>query len=108
MGVKMKRIDVVSVDQYDADFPASNLVKTIAWLSAKLAEIPEEHRENATCEIGSVSSWEDRHYACIEIAYSRPATKEEAESAARELHAAKMAHEAEERLQFERLKAKFG
>jgi hypothetical protein len=40
--------------------------------------IPEDYRDQARCEIDSVSSWGDSHYAQISVSYYRPETWEEA------------------------------
>ena len=77
----MIRVTVFDGEQYDPGWPTSSfktpLVDVIAWFQGCLAEVPEQYRETAYCEIDSVSGFEGGHLAQIEIAYSRPETDEE-------------------------------
>lgn len=57
---------------YDA-----KLTEVVAWLNAKLLEIPEQYRDEAYCEISSESGYEGDHYPSIEITYARPETDAE-------------------------------
>ena len=75
------KINVCDVEQYDGGWPTRNtpslLVDVIAWFSNKLAEIPEQYRADARCEIDAVSGYEGESYAHIEISYERPETDKE-------------------------------
>lgn len=83
------------------------LDEVIASLVAIRESIPEPYRGEATCEITSVTDF-DYHVARIDIEYPRPET--DAEIAAREAKnaQAEAARVAEQRRQYEALKAKFG
>lgn len=70
-------VTVFDGEQHNGDWPALRLVDAIAWFQAKLAEIPEEYRAEARCEIDSSSGYEDCHYGHILISYCRPETDEE-------------------------------
>lgn len=72
------RVKTYDGEQYDDGFPKYNatLREVIAWLQAKLKEIPPEYRDIARCEINSAISY-DSSYATIEISYERPTTPEE-------------------------------
>lgn len=105
-------VEVCNLEQYDGDWPTSDcpstLMGAIAWFNNKLAEIPEEYRATARCEIASTGGWEGCHYGHIEINYQRLETKEEA--ACRQ--AKQKAHEASIRdheiSQLRKLRAKYG
>lgn len=74
IGVK---VTVFDKEQYDGEWPDGRLVDVIAWFQAKLAEVPEEYRAEARCEIDSASGYEGSHYGHIAISYTRAETDEE-------------------------------
>jgi hypothetical protein len=69
-----RNVEIVVFDreEYDGDWPPTNLNDCIGWLTSHLLSIPAEFRKSAKICIGSISSWEDSHYATIEITYTRP------------------------------------
>lgn len=104
-------VTVFTGEQYDDGWPCpyqTTLVDLISWFEAKLAEIPEEYRNVATCEIDSVRSWEDTHYAQIEISYRRPETDAEMADRLEHEEIARHAHEAKERAMLAALQQKYG
>ena len=70
-------ITLFDQEQYDGNWIPGGLIKTIAWLQQFLGQVPIEYRDTATIEINSVGSYEDSHYATIEISYQRPPTEGE-------------------------------
>lgn len=68
---------VFDQEQYDGDWPSTNLEEAIAWFKKKLKSIPAEHRHTATLEIDTHSGYYDSSYAHIEIQYTRLETDEE-------------------------------
>jgi hypothetical protein len=88
-----KEVRIFRQERYDGEWLPEKLSDAIAWLQEKLESVPTEYRDSAKIEIDSVSSWEDSHYASIEISYRRPPTEaeiadrkaKEAERAATEL-----------------------
>lgn len=102
-----KNIKVFQSEQYDADFPSSNLVEFISEFKRHLESIPEEFRSGAVVEIDATSSY-DSYYAQIEITYTRPETA--AEEAARLGDETARAHflEQREREMLRQLQAKYG
>jgi hypothetical protein len=70
-------VRVFRQERYDGDWLPEKLSDAIAWLQGMLDSVPAEYRDSAKIEIDSVSSWEDSHYASIEISYRRPPTQAE-------------------------------
>lgn len=102
-------VQVFQAEQCDESFPRDlTVVEFIKWLEGHLASIPEEFRQSATVEIGSFSSWEDSHYAEIEISYTRPETDEEVRQRRARVTQCSMAKVAQMRAEYERLRAIFG
>ena len=93
---------------YEASYPPENLVEFQAWLSAAVAEVPEEFRATAILEFTAESGYEAGDIERgMKFYYVRPAT--EVEFADR-VHARALnilRNEARERQQFELLQAKF-
>ena len=79
----MKKQITVTIYDYDnaRSSPPGNLVEYIAWLQAKLNEIPEEFRPAARTDIYGSDSY-GSGVLCYTIEYDRPETNEE--EAARE------------------------
>ena len=70
-------VTVVDVsDEHGPDWPPSNLVEFIAWVTNHMASIPSEFRAVARIEIGSTTSYDDA-VANLTISYDRPATADE-------------------------------
>ena len=94
---------------YEDDYPPENLVEFQAWLSAAVAEVPEEFRATAVLEFTAESGYEAGDIERgMRFYYVRPATEVEF---AERLHARALnilRDEARDRRQFERLQAKFG
>lgn len=81
----MTEVCAVSQEKYDsgpfcfgATYEDGTLDKVIDSLRAIRDAIPEAYRCAARCNITSVSSYEDSHYATISVSYVRPETEEEA------------------------------
>lgn len=103
-------VTVVRHEQYDKG-PITfdgTLEDVISSFTAVMMEIPEQFRSSATCEISSVSSYDDSHYAFVEVKYRRPATEAEIAKAEAAEADRKARHAYAEREMYERLKAKFG
>lgn len=85
-----------------------NLTEYIAWLEAKLAEIPEQYRASANVEIEACPSYEGSVVLEYRITYTRPETDQEREcrEGAEVLQNAQ--REAQERAELKRLRAKYG
>lgn len=102
---RMKRFTLAS-GLYDT---ADTLVGAIEWLNGLLAEVPAEYRDSVKFDLDP-GGYEDS--ATLEIWYERPMTAEEiAEEDERNrasMERFKAQREADERAQFERLRAKFG
>ena len=94
---------------YEDGYPPENLVEFQAWLSAAVAEVPEEFRATAILEFTAEPGREDGGVERgVQFYYVRPAT--EVEFADR-VHARALnilRNEAQERQQFELMQAKFG
>lgn len=95
-------------EQYDGNWIPEKLTEAVAWLQGFLEQVPVQFRDKATIEISSVGSYEDSHYAAIEISYQRPPTHEEKQGRLAEERQRYDAREASEREVYERLKAKYG
>ena len=103
-----KRIIVFKGEQYDNGFPPTDATECVRWFQEKLEAIPVEYREGARIEIESVGSYEDSHYATVEVYYDRPETPaEEAERMGRDVVLAKQ-REQQERTLLAKLQAKYG
>lgn len=103
------RVTVADQQQYDHG-PITmdgTLIEVTGSFNRALNSIPEEFRKNAYCEIDSVSSYEDTHYAHILINYERPATEDEIAQAVQREKDMKLARERKEQAEYERLRAKF-
>ena len=102
---RMKRFTLAS-GLYDT---ADTLVGAIEWLNGLLAQVPAEYRDSVKFDLYP-GGYEDG--ATLEIWYERPMTAEEiAEEDERNrasMERFKAQREADERAQFERLRAKFG
>ena len=102
---RMKRFTLAS-GLYDT---ADTLVGAIEWLNGLLAQVPAEYRDAVKFDLYP-GGYEDS--ATLEIWYERPMTAEEiAEEAERDrasIERFKTQREADERAQFDRLRAKFG
>src|SRR3989442_328148 len=72
-----ERVVVFDNERYDGEWPPQNGPRFVAWFQARLDSVPEEFRGNVQIEVGSVSGYEDSHYARIEIYYDRPPTEAE-------------------------------
>ncbi|MGP1680796.1 MAG: hypothetical protein ACTS8S_00510 [Giesbergeria sp.] len=96
-------------DAYEYGYPPENLVEFQAWLSAAVAEVPEEFRATAVLEFTAESRYEVGDIRRgMKFYYVRPATEVEF---AERLHARALnilRGEARERREVERLQAKFG
>ena len=95
-------------EQCDGKWMPDNLADAVAWLQAFLDQVPAEYRHTAKIEIDSVGSYEDSHYANIEISYQRPPTDEEKQARLAKEHQRNDARQAERRQQYECLKTEFG
>jgi hypothetical protein len=102
------KISVIDAEQYDANFPPSGLLKFSKWLQSKIDAIPEEYREKAEIEIGSISGYEGSHYARISISYWRPETSAEIAERARKENARREDEEERARQMYEQLRQRFG
>lgn len=111
-------VNVVKQEKYDSgpfDFGGmerGSLDSVIKSLLKIRASIPPEFRRDAICDIDSVLSFEDSHYATIEVYYYRRETAEEISDRIQRdenfRRHAQVAQEESERAEYERLKAKFG
>ena len=72
----MPTITVFSSEQYDSDWLPSNLKALITWLGERLEEIPEEHRDEASCALDTRQDY-DSAYATCSISYTREYTQQE-------------------------------
>ena len=105
---KQNRIVVFDQEQYDGEWPPENAMECVAWFAAKIAEIPNKYKTTAKIEIESVSSYEDSHYARIEIYYDRPETDEEMSEREAEERRRQEAQIAKELRTLAELQAKYG
>lgn len=103
-----KNINVFCAERYDGDWPPEDAAGFIAWFQAKLDSIPAEHRASAAIKIDSNSSWEDSHYADIEINYTRLETADEVAARIAEAKRELAAAQERERRNYEALKRKYG
>jgi hypothetical protein len=88
---------------YDDDFPPTALEQFVEWIEAMRDSIPVDLRSSATIEFEG-----DEYAAECTITYERPATQAEIEATVRSVASYHAALEQEDRLTYERLKAKFG
>lgn len=101
-----KRIVVYRGKQYEADFPDDDakLTAVIEWLQTKLAEVPEQYRAEARCEISSEGYYDSTH-ATIEISYARIETDDESVERERQSEALRAAEERHLLAQLERVRS---
>jgi hypothetical protein len=104
-----RRVQVYQAGQWDEDFPGDNwsVPRLIGWLQEKLREIPPEHWDTSRCEIEGTQSY-DVAKASITISYERAETDGEMQARAMYEQGLALQTQADERRQYERLKAKFG
>lgn len=102
------KITVFDKEQYDGEWPPEDAAGAIAWLSEKVASIPEAFRSAAKIEFDSVGGYEGSHYARIEIAYTRLETDEEESDRMRVEEARQQRQRAAELDTLARLQAKYG
>jgi len=100
-------VSVFDTEQYCKSWMSENLMEAVEWLKSKLESVPEEFRHSAKIEIGSVGSWEDSHYATIEITYERPETDDEMRARDAHYKARREQVTADMKRQYEQLKAMF-
>ena len=94
---------------YCESYPPGNLLEFQAWLSAAVAEVPEEFRATAILEFTAESGYEAGDIELgMKLYYVRPATEVEFADRVRARALNILRDEAQERQQFERLQAKFG
>lgn len=101
------QVSVFDGEQYDGGWPDGTLIKVIEWFQGKLAEIPEEYRQSATCDISSSPNWGDSHCGRIEIDYWRPETDEEMQARLAEYKAEAERNRSQELATLAALEAKY-
>lgn len=85
-----------------------NVVGLIQWLTAKLEEVPAEYRDRVTIEfVGGADAYGENSDVHECIYYNRPPTPEEIDADLNAAHIRKEKLEAQERAEYEKLKAKF-
>jgi hypothetical protein len=101
------RIVSFRADAYSAGWPSENALKLIQWVNARLLEIPPEFRDIAEVNFEAHAGWEGESELSVEVSFVRSETDEEF-AARQTLYAeALAAKEAEEAIEFNRLKQKF-
>ncbi len=105
-----KTIVLLEVEQYhwNSVWMPENLSDAIKWLQTFLDSVPIEHRHSAEINIGSVSSYEDSHYAIMLISYKRPEIEAEEQELLEQQRIHTKAIETAERKKYEELKLKYG
>jgi hypothetical protein len=98
---------VFAAEQYDSDWPPTELLAFKGWIDEMLEQIPEQFHENASISIGSDSGYEGSSHANLTISYTRPETKEEALSRTRQADAMRESNDKRERQLYAQLKAKY-
>jgi hypothetical protein len=101
------RVNVASVEEYEFDFPPEEAEELISWFQEKLYLVPKEYRKGTKIRLSSISSYEDSHYATIEIYYYRPESKEEELDRINADALKRRQKEIQEKHLFETLKAKY-
>lgn len=102
-----KKEKVFSSEQYDANFPPSNLKAFINHFVEIYNSIPEKYKDSAEIEIDTTSSY-DSYYAEIEVRYTRPETEQEYALRIGDEEARRKLRENQERAQLAILQAKYG
>lgn len=104
-----KTVTVFEGTQWDGHFPDSDstLPQVIAWLLAKLEQIPAEYQDCSQCSFGG-EDYYGSPKATLKISYIRPETDDEIRVRETEARARSLLSQADERRQYERLKEKFG
>lgn len=105
---QQKQVVLFDEEQYGGGWPPRNATEYIAWFTEKLECIPAEYRATASIDIDSVSSYEDSHYARIQITYIRPETDEEVVIREAQEQAREAARKAFDLKQLAALKEKYG
>ena len=70
-------VTVFSEIDYQDNWPPSNAIEFISWLTEKIELIPIEYRKEAIIDINSQHGYDETTYADIKIYYTRPETDEE-------------------------------
>jgi erythromycin esterase-like protein len=85
-----------------------NVVELIKWLTAKLEEVPSEYHDAVMIQFtGGADIYGENSDVDELIYYFRPPTQEEIEADLEDARLRKEKREADERKQYEELKAKF-
>lgn len=105
--MKQKKTISVTVKQYDGDWPPTDAVGALAWLQAKLDDIPAEFHGGAKIEFDSAIRY-DSNYATIEFSYVRPETDEEEAQRERQVAAYVVRRRDDELRTLAALQAKYG
>lgn len=101
-------ITVLSIEQFDEDWPPSDGLEFIQWFGTKIEPIPVEYLDSVRVEIDSIEGYENSHYARIEITYRRPETADEVTARLADYARRHQTVEAEERRQLALLAGKYG
>jgi len=100
------KVNLLSVETYDDDFPPENLREFQSWVNDKIGMIPLSFLPNAVIEIEGYST-HDTDKVSIEIYYDRPMTKEEEATKEAAVNESRKAIQNRERKELARLKAKY-
>ncbi len=96
-------VTLFAQERYDGDWMPEKLTEAVAWLQNFLAQVPDEHRNEATIDIGY-----EEYSANIDISYQRPATEAEKQERLSNERRQTDRSTAERRQHYERLKTEFG
>ena len=105
--MKLNKTITKSVEQYDGDWPPNDAAGFLAWVQAKIDDVPQEHRNTLRIELDSTSRY-DSAYATIEFSYERPETDEEEAEREGRFAAQQERRRAEELRILAELQAKYG
>lgn len=100
-----KKILHYNAEDCDKNFPPKNLRSFIAFMMARIAEIPEDYRESAEIEFDYTSDIES---IVITITYMRPEYEQERRWRETAEYTASRVQEKRERAELDRLLNKYG
>ena len=101
------RVKTVRAEKYDEGFPPESLLAFQQWVNAQVLEVPEEHRRTAIIQWYATDDNSAAPTVAVEIEYRRPETVAEQEERVQTAQSRRAAKEAQEKLEYIRLRAKY-
>jgi hypothetical protein len=104
---RIVRENVFGGERWNGDWPPEAAAGFVAWFQELLADIPDEWRQSARIELGSMGGYEGDHSPTIEVTFDRLETPDEIAERQEGWRWQQAEAVARQRSEYEALKAKF-